>query len=295
MPQKFLLWTVALLGFCGQALGQDGLYIQLGLGIAVAPALAVTGTDNDWSTKCDRIINPAGLEVTDECDSAPAPTEWENAFGGGSGIGSGLALGYRWGAFRIEGEYFHRSTTYDERSDIGIFDEITLDKQDQEIELAVGGVDNLLSHNLFANAYYDFALGPALVSYAGAGAGVASTSLYYFTNWKRNDDPSRIGTFADPDLNAKIAGSTTIGEARLTDRRIGYQLLAGAAYQIGDHAALDFKLRWVASGEFESEKTEWDQLRSHDSTVGRGEPILYAITTDDTHFWGAGLSLLYQF
>ena len=227
MPQKFLLWTVALLGFYSHALGQDGPYIRMGLGIAIAPAMDVRGTDNDWGTKCDRIINPDGLEVTDECDSVPAPTEWENAFGGGSGIGSGLALGYRWGAFRIEGEYFHRSTTYDERSDIAIFDAITLDKQDQEIELAIAGVDNLLAHNLFANAYYDFALGPALVSYAGAGAGMASTSLYYFTNWKRNDDPSRIRTFADPDLNAKIAGSTTIGQARLTDRRIGYQLLAG--------------------------------------------------------------------
>ena len=284
-----------MLGFSNHALGQDGPYIQMGLGIAVAPAMDVTGTDNDWGTKCDRIINPNGLEVTDECDTEPAPTEWENAFGGGSGIGSGLALGYRWGAFRIEGEYFHRSTTYDERSAIAIFDDITLDKQEQEIELAIGGVDNLLSHTLFANAYYDVGLGPALVSYGGIGVGVASTSLYYFTHWKRNDDPSRIRTFADPDLNAKIAGSTTVGQARLTDRRLGYQLLAGAAYQIGDHTALDFKGRWVTSSGFKSEKTAWDQLRSHDATVGRGEPILYTITTDDTSFWGVGLSLLYQF
>ena len=182
MPQNFLLWTVVLLGFSNHALGQDGPYIQMGLGIAVAPAMDVTGTDNDWGTKCDRIINPNGLEVTDECDTVPAPTEWENAFGGGSGIGSGLALGYRWGAFRIEGEYFHRSTTYDERSAIAIFDDITLDKQEQEIELAIGGVDNLLSHTLFANAYYDVGLGPALVSYGGIGVGVASTSLYYFTH-----------------------------------------------------------------------------------------------------------------
>ena len=141
----------------------------------------VRGTDNDWSTKCDRIINPDGLEVTDECDSVPAPTEWENAFGGGSGIGSSLTLGYRWGAFRIEGEYFHRSTTYDERSDIGIFDAITLDKQDQEIELAIAGVDNLLAHNLFANAYYDFALGAgaSVVRRGWSGAGKHVALLFY--------------------------------------------------------------------------------------------------------------------
>lgn len=295
MLHKFLPLTIALLGFYNSAVGQDGPYLQLGLGVAVAPAMHVTGSDNDWSTPCDRIINPDGLEVTDECDAVPVPTEWQNAFDRGSGLGSGLALGYRWGAWRIEGEYFHRTALYDQRTDLSIFDDISLDKQDQELELAVGGVDNLLSHHLFANAYYDMALGPALVSYAGAGAGVASTSLYYFTHWKRNDDPSRIRTFADPDLNAKIAGSTTIGAARLRDRRMSYQLLVGAAYQIGDHAAVDCKLRWVTSGRFESEKIEWDQLRSHDSTVGRGEPILYSITTDDTSFWGASLSLLYQF
>ena len=47
--------------------------------------------------------------------------------------------------------------------------------------------------------------------------------------------------------------------------------------------------------EFESEEMEWNQLRSHESTVGRGEPILYTVTTDDTQFWGANLSLKYQF
>ena len=77
MPQNFLLGTVVLLGFYKHALGQDGPYIQMGLGIAVAPAMDVTGIDNDWGTKCDRIINPNGLEVTDECDIVPAPTEWE--------------------------------------------------------------------------------------------------------------------------------------------------------------------------------------------------------------------------
>ncbi len=295
MLKKFLPLAIAWLTFCSPARSQDGPYLQLGLALTVAPPVNATGSDNDWSTECDRIINPDGLEITDECDAIPGPTEWKNAFGSGSGLGSGLALGYRWGSWRIEGEYFHRSTIYDQRADIAIVDDATLDKQEQEIERAVGGLDNALAHHLFANAYRDFAVGPALVAYAGAGAGVANTSLYYFTHWKRNDDPSHIKTFTDSDLNAKIAGSTTIGSARLSDRLASYQLLAGAAYQIGDRAALDFKLRWGTCGRFESEKIEWDQLRSHDSTVGRGEPVLYSIATDDTHFWAAGFSLLYQF
>ncbi len=151
-PRRVSLSVMAaLLSVAGQALAQDGPYIQMDLGIAVAPSMAVDGSDNDWGTKCDLILNPTGLEVTTECDTAPPPSAWRNEFRGGTGIRSGLALGYRWGAFRLEGEYFHRVTIYNDRADADIFDDVTLDKAEQEIELAIGGIDDLQSHNVFAN------------------------------------------------------------------------------------------------------------------------------------------------
>ena len=285
---------IALLGIGIPALAEDGPYLQMGLAAALAPGLKATGSDNDWSTPCDLVINPEGLEVTDECDAAPGPSEWSNAFGGSFGVGSGIALGLRRGAWRLEGEYLHRATTYDQRDEIAILDDVTLDKQEQEIERAVGGLDQALSHHLFANLYRDFAAGPALTAYAGAGVGLADASLYYYTHWKRNDDPAFIRTFDDPGLNARIAGSTTIGRGRLSDRLPSWQLLAGAAWRLGDRAALDLKLRRVAGGRFESKAAEWDQLRSHDSTVGRGGPVVYTVATGDTGFWAAGLNLVYR-
>lgn len=298
MSKSMLSWMIstALLGFSGSVLAGDGLYFKVDWGLAVAPAIDVEGSDNDWSTQCDRIINPDGLEVTDECDTVPGPTAWRQELGGGTGIRSGLALGYAWGPLRLEGEYFQRTTTYDDRADINIVDDVTLEKQEQEIELAVGGLNDLQAHNFFANLYYDFALGASLAPYVGVGAGLTSASLYYFTHWKRNDDPARIKTFEDETLKAKIAGSTTIGAARLRDRMVGYQVLAGVNYPLGARVALDLGVRWVDGFEaFESQEMEWDQLRSHESTVGRGEPILYTVTTDDTRFWGANLSLKYLF
>ena len=89
---------------------------------SVAPPLTVHGSDNDWGTKCDLIINPLGVEVAGECDAAPPLTSWTNAFDGGAGVRAGVALGYDWGAFRLEGEYFQRGTVYGDRSDIDIFD-----------------------------------------------------------------------------------------------------------------------------------------------------------------------------
>ena len=106
------------------------------LGMNAAPSLVAHGSDNDWGTKCDLIINPLGLETGGECDVVPPPTSWTNAFGGGNGIRTGMAFGYDRGAVRLELEYFYRSTTYDGRSDTDIFDDVTLDKREQEIEQA---------------------------------------------------------------------------------------------------------------------------------------------------------------
>ena len=282
-------------GFAGSALAQNGPYIQMDLGIAVAPSVAVDGTDNDWGTKCDLLINPSGLEVTDECDTVPPPTAWQNEFGGGMGIRSGMALGYRWGKFRLEGEYFHRTAGYNDSDDIGIFDDVTLDKAEQEIESAIGRVGDLQSHNIFFNAYYEFVSASSLTPYVGFGVGVERAALDYATTWKRNDDPSRITTFDDPALKAKIAGTTTIGDARLQDLTIGYQVLAGVDFPLSGPVTLGLKFRWVNFGEFQSDPVEWDQLRSHESTVGRGAPVLYQAMTDDSRFWNASLNLKYQF
>ena len=291
----FTLMTVLVTG-ADDARGQTGPYVEMGLGTSVAPPLTVHGSDNDWGTKCDRIINPLGVEVAGECDAAPPLTSWTNAFDGGAGVRAGVALGYDWGAFRLEGEYFQRVTVYGDRSDIDIFDDVTLDKQEQEIELAVGVVDDWRSQAGFVNAYYDF--GPASASwtpYVGAGVGMERASLDYASVWKRNDDPQRISTFADPLLRARIAGTTTIGDARLTDVVAGYQLLAGVDYRLHEAVALGVKLRWVDFGEFVSEPLPWDQLRSHESSVGRGETILYQMTTDASRFWGVSLDLKYRF
>ena len=288
--------VMTVLAACAnEARGQTGPYIQMDLGTSVAPRVTVHGSDNDWGTKCDLIINPLGVEAGGECGTAPPLTSWTNAFGGGAGIRAGVALGYDWGAVRLEGEYFHRVIVHDDQSDIDIFDDVTLDKREQEIELAVGGVDDRRSHAGFVNAYYDF--GPASASwtsYVGAGFGVERASLDYVSVWKRNDDPERVSTFVDPLLRARIAGTTTIGDARLTDVMAGYQLLAGVDRRFGERVLLGVKFRWAGFGEFVSEPTPWNQLRSHESSVGRGETILYQMRTDANRFWGVSLSLKYQ-
>ena len=62
--------TILTVG-AGESAAQTGVYLQMDMGAAMAPPLTVDGSDNDWSTKCDLIINPLGLETGSECDAAP--------------------------------------------------------------------------------------------------------------------------------------------------------------------------------------------------------------------------------
>ena len=196
---------------------------------------------------------------------------------------------------RAEGEYLYRTTTYDARTDFAtVTDQVTLGKLEQELEIGESGVDDVLSHNVFANLYYDVASDSRFTPYLGVGGGVARVSLDYFSRWKRNDNPEFIKTFEDRDLNEILAGTTTIGAGKLSDTLLGYQVLAGVDYQVSDPFAVGLKIRWTAFGEFQDER-EWDQLRSHESSVGRGDRVLYSATTSDIKFLAISFNTKYQF
>ena len=297
MLKRVVLMAGAMaLGYGNDSVAQTTRYFQLGLGLNVAPSLLAHGSDNDWGTKCDLIINPLGLETGGECGMAPPRTSWTNGFGGGNGILGGLAIGYDWGSLRLELEFLHRSAAHEERSDTDIFDDVTLDKREQEIEQAYGEIDDLRSNGAFVNLYYDFGASDSTwTPYVGIGVGSERATLDYRSIWKRNDDPERISTFVDPVLRAKVAGTTTVGNAPVSDSTLGYQLLAGVDYAMGSRTVLGVKLRWVDFEAFESGEYLWSQLRSHESSVGRGGDILYTVTTDDKEFWALDISLKYLF
>ena len=79
-----------------------------------------------------------------------------------------MALGYRLGSFRVEGEYFYRGTTYDSTAASTIVtDEETTKKFREELDVIEGAVDDVLSHNFFANLYYDYRSDSKFTPYVG--------------------------------------------------------------------------------------------------------------------------------
>lgn len=285
-----VLACMLLLLFPCRALAADGWYMGMDLGFAKAPDLKVDGGDNDVPTTCD------GFFVdTPTCDQNRPLTSFWNEVDGGTGILAGAALGYRLGDFRVEGEYFYRTTTHDGRSDTQGLDQDTERKRGQELEKLDGGVDDVLSHNFFANLYYDFNSDSRFTPYVGVGVGVAQVSMDFFSRWKRHYDPDKIETFEVASQNQRVAGTTTIADKKLTDTLFGYQALAGVDYRVSDPVSIGLKFRWADFGEFKDE-AEWDQLRSHDSARAPGGPrVRYFVMTDDIQFWGLSLNMKYAF
>ena len=305
----FVLLVMGLLLSSGPVWAKDGLYIGMDLGIAVAPGMDVNSSDNDVGTTCDGFINNNGsggyLVTPTESNCNPPPSAWSNEFDGGTGVLAGVALGYRLGSFRVEGEYLYRGTTYDDIDTGGApSDDVTQDKAQQELDLIEGRVDDVLSHNFFANLYYDYRSGSKFTPYVGFGVGFARVSLDYFSRWRRNHDPEAISTFDDSTatddqkdmLHQRLAGTTSLASAQLSDTLFGYQLIAGVDYQVSEPVSIGLKFRWADFGEFESDPREWDQLRSHDSARSPGGArVQYTAMTEDIQFWGVSLNMKYQF
>ena len=320
----FVLVVMGLVFSSGPVWAKDGFYIGGDLGIAVAPGMDMSATDNDYGTRCDKHANPSEFQTdanlgglppsstpgnvpkASDCDKRPPDTQWFHNFDGGTGILAGVALGYRLGSFRVEGEYLYRGTTYDSTDpNTTVTDEETTKKFREELDVIEGAVDDVLSHNFFANLYYDHQLDSKFTPYVGFGVGFAQVSLDYFGRFKRRRDPSEIKTFDERvgghdaetarTLNKEIAGTTTIGRAKFSDTLFGYQVVAGVDYQVSEPVTIGLKFRWADFGEFKGGE-EWDQLRSHESANMRPEdPVRYRVMTDDIQFWGVSLNMKYQF
>lgn len=313
----FVLVVMGLMFSSGQVFAKDGFYIGGDLGIALAPEMGVEAWDNDVATQCDGFINNDGSgnylvpPMRNCAQSSRDQFSWIQQFDGGTGVLAGASLGYRMGSFRAEAEYFYRGTTYDD-----LDNEVDLlpagvpfqGGKEGELSYTEAGVDDVFSHNFFANLYYDYHSDSKLIPYLGVGVGFARVSLDFYNRWTRNSDPDNIPTFDRADaegqelanrelLNERVAGTTTIGRAKLSDTLFGYQVLAGVDYQISEPVSIGLKFRWADFGEFEDGR-EWDQLRSHDSAVGpeAGSPrVRYGVATNDIQFWGVSLNMKYQF
>lgn len=126
-----------------------------------------------------------------------------------TGWGLGLVAGYEFDLFRLEGELFYKSNSFDKLAALGV-------------SIPVDG--DMTALGLMVNAYYDFKFGSPFVPYIGAGLGLAQVSV---------KDLSVFGvTLADDD-----------------DVVFAYQLIAGVGYAVSPAVTLDLQYKYLGTAD----------------------------------------------
>ena len=302
----------------GWAQAGSGFYVSGDLGINIASGLDTTGTSNDRASVCDEYINPRYREM-ERCTGTDRSVggRWENEFDGATGILAGAAAGYSFagqnqdsplGSLRVEFEYFYRQSNYDQTANIPLGVGTQGQKLRDEIVQATDRIGSITSHNLFGNLFYDFVNTGRFTPYIGVGGGVGFTNMEYGSVWARNEDSMnddgsyKISTGEElpnyDEIRRNLAGTVSVGQARLSDVLLGFQVLLVVDYAVTESTSLGLKGRWVRFGSF-SDDFIWNPLRSHPPYLRKEgpdrEPVSGRLKTDDIQFFGISLNMKYHF
>ena len=301
-----LALACAALMITGTASAQSasGFYLSQELGLNLAAPVELLGNSNDRASRCDEFINPRFAEIPGCTDpDRGSGAGWKTAYDGATGILAGLSAGYRFSRWlRVEAEWFHRESEYDQTSPVASATGATFAKLDGEIQRAEDRIGSISSQNFFANVHVDFPSRSRLTPYVGVGGGLGLTALDYGDLWARNPKPEAIGTAAglpnELEIRQNLAATTTSKQAELHDRLTGYQVLGGVDYAVSEAMSFGVKVRWVRFGRFTADDIEWERLRSHASQLrlDGSEPVTFRIRTGDAlSFVGINMAMRYTF
>ena len=293
------------------------LYVSGELGRSFGEPLDMRGSSTDRASVCDEYINPDFRNVHLNPDykdtncvgpNRGSGSGWKNRFGSAEGLLLGAALGYRIpdSRFRVELEYFHYDTDYDETSDVPRPGAVGVQegKLAQEIVLAIDRIGDITAHNLFANLYLDFETGSRFTPYVGAGVGAGFVDLGYYSEWRRNEDASAIKTGAGLNNAAQIqknlADTRSVADVELDDTLFGYQILLGMDYALTETLSVGVKGRWVSFGSFRDDDYAWNPLRSHPPYLRKEgaedrEYVNGKFEVGDIELFGVSLNIKKQF
>ncbi|MYD31810.1 MAG: hypothetical protein F4201_09440 [Nitrospira sp. SB0677_bin_15] len=306
-----------------------GFYLSSDIGLNVASGIDTNGYSNDRASVCDEYINPMydqvessmardslGNAYSDYNCTGPdrgSDDDWQNSFDSATGILAGAAVGYNFGkghpnsplsGFRIELEYFYRQSKYNQTSSVVGASGESQDKLNQEVVQADERIGNMDSHNIFANAYYDFANTSRFTPYIGIGGGIGITDMEYGSVWARASDAANISTGSGlPNaemIQQNLAGTASVVDTTLSDTLYGLQVLFGVDYKMTEAMSLGLKGRWVRFDSFDSGQGSlvWNPLRGHPPNLRRdgSEPVAAGIeTTNNIQFFGISLNMKYHF
>ena len=256
-------------------------------------------------TRCDRLLyaDPAHAP-----NGAPACTDTtpsalsSNGFSPGFGFTGGLTAGYAFGGLRIAGEYRARS----HGGDVSPIIESTTNQavvskalEWSAVSPPTESISDYRVHQIFANLYYDFVNGSRWTPFVGAGVGVAHINLRYTRRLVRKTLAQGYQDVEPPltvaDRPAAAAGTLSLLEPTATGALLGYQLLGGVDYAVGERTSIGISAHWAQFGEL-TQDVVWSLVRSHEPVRADGvTPFSGEVTFDSLEYWAVTVGMKYYF
>ena len=282
-----------------------GFYAGIDLGFANAAGLEASPSAVTTPTKCDTLIypNPAMAPTgAPECRDATMKPLSSTGFAPGAGFAGGLSAGYTLDTLRVEFEYRVRTQGDDVSSILDATGNQAVVSKAAEwspIYPPTEVISNYRVHQFFANVYYDFANDSPWTPYVGAGAGLARTNLHYSRRLLRKTLAQGYQDVAPPltvaDRPAGAAGTFSLLDTAVSGNSIGFQMLAGVDYVIGDRTSIGLNANWARFGNL-AQDVAWSVIRSHAPVRADGvTPFTGELRFDGLEYWAVTLGLKYRF
>ena len=100
-------------------------------------------------------------------------------------------------------------------------------------------------------------------------------------------------TVADRPVGA--AGTLSLLDTAVSGNSIGFQMLAGVDYVIGDRTSIGLKANWARFGNL-AQDVAWSVMRSHAPVRADGvTPFTGELMLDGLEYWAVTLGLKYRF
>ena len=293
-PAKSAFWVLCCaFGMPFASHAADGVYFGAELGASVPGGFSLTRTNHGVPTNCDQWLGGHDFDG-DGVDDVPLPPgecapralpAGANEVDLDAGLLAAASVGVARGRLRVEAEYVHRRQSGGTASLV-----VPGDPKQREFVRREEGADDVRVDSLFANLYWMFpaASGGKWTPYVGVGVGAMRMSFDYAATSVRTGDAAALIALG---RNPNAAGTTSSAMAGLSDTLLGYQVLAGMHYRLGEDRSINLKLRYAdALSEFSAGGNRWRALRDHASTVAPGgAPVRYDIAANGLRSWGVSV------
>ena len=286
-----------------------GFYLTTTVGLSSGASTVAHLSGVNHPTRCDRLLytDPNDAPTDPECLSTEPSLDGTYPFEPEAGLGGTIAVGYAFGALRVEVEALQRHQIIHEAPfTVTAAAGTAITGKDTEWSPLLppwGDLSEFKGRQQFVNVYYSLANSSRFTPYLGAGAGLSRMDFRFYAGFFRKSiaegyleafGGSKSDPEASPEWQRRAAGTLSQLDAMVSETALGYQILGGVEVGCSEDLSLDLKARWVRVPDIDIDQV-WLTIRSHKPVHADGTtPFESHLTFSPLGYVGVTVGLRYR-